>query len=306
MTSAFNGLLVVDKPVGITSRDAVDRAQTWFPRSTKLGHTGTLDPLATGVLVLTLGQATRLSEYVQRMRKTYRATVRFGASSDSDDADGILTERYVDQPPDREAVERALSGFIGTISQLPPAYSALKTTGRRACDLARRGIEVALAPRPVVVHAIQLLSYEYPRLELEVECGKGTYIRSLARDLGEMLGCGGHVETLRRLRVGSFAACDALSLDAERPTAQQSVLPMSAAVSELHRVTITLDEAERLCRGMAVSPEGAASDLAQLSASSELAVFGPDDQFLALAAVVPEKGLLRPLKVFAKPAKPGG
>jgi tRNA pseudouridine55 synthase len=306
MTSAFNGLLVVDKPAGITSRDAVDRAQTWFPRSTKLGHTGTLDPLATGVLVLTLGQATRLSEYVQRMRKTYRATVRFGAISDSDDADGNLIQRCVDRPPDREAVERALSGFLGTISQLPPAYSALKTTGRRACDLARRGIEVALAPRPVEVYALQLLSYEYPRLALEIECGKGTYIRSLARDLGERLGCGGHVETLRRLRVGSFAADRALSLDTERAAAQQNILPMSAALSELHRVTITLDEALRLCRGMGVVPEGAANGLAHLSASLELAVFGPNDQFLALATVVPEKGLLRPLKVFAKPSKAGG
>lgn len=304
MTASFHGLLVVDKPAGITSRDAVDRVQPWFPRGTKLGHTGTLDPLATGVLVLTLGQATRLSEYVQRMRKTYRTTVRFGAGSDSDDADGTITARDVDRPPERNAVEQALTGFMGTIAQLPPAFSAVKTTGRRACDLARRGIEVALAPRPVEVYSIQILKYDYPLLDLEVQCGKGTYVRSLARDLGAALECGGYVETLRRLRVGPFAAQDALSLAADRQTAHQRLLPMAAAVAELQRVTIAPGEAERLCRGMCIVPEGAESAWHQLAQGQDVAVFATDGRLLAVAAAEPEKHLLRPLKVVASQAAP--
>src|SRR5688572_24542649 len=169
----FHGLLVLDKPGGMTSRDAVNQAQRWFPRGTKIGHTGTLDPLATGVLVLCVGAATRLAEYVQRMEKVYRAGVRLGARSDTDDADGTVTPAEVERPPDRAAVERVLTEFVGEIGQVPPAYSAAKVTGRRAYDLARRGEDVSLQARQVSVYQIDLLSYEYPRLELEVRCGKG-------------------------------------------------------------------------------------------------------------------------------------
>src|SRR5713101_3174929 len=138
---AINGLLVVDKPSGMTSRDVVDRAARWFPRRTRVGHTGTLDPLATGVLVLCIGQATRLTEYVQRMGKTYRAGLRLGARSDTDDADGTITPAAVDQPPGQEPVQVALEQFIGEVDQVPPAHSAAKVAGRRAYDLARRGEE---------------------------------------------------------------------------------------------------------------------------------------------------------------------
>ncbi|MBL8792765.1 MAG: tRNA pseudouridine(55) synthase TruB [Planctomycetia bacterium] len=297
-TATWQGLLVVDKPAGITSRDAVDRALGWFPRGVKLGHTGTLDPLATGVLVLTVGPATRLSEYVQRMRKTYRAAVRLGAGSDSDDADGVVSEWQVEQPPARDALEAALAGFQGTIDQTPPAYSALRTAGRRAFDLARRGLAVELAPRPVEIHTIQILKYEYPLLELEVECGKGTYIRSLARDLGAVLGCGGYIAGLRRLRVGPFQADDALSPDAAPDAARARLLPLSAALTELPRVTLPADDALRLCRGRRVAAQ---TDGRQpLPADgSEVAVFALDGQFLALAAGVPGSNLIRPLKVFA-------
>src|SRR5205823_760906 len=148
-TSSFDGLLVVDKPTGITSRAAVDRAQRWFPRGTRLGHTGTLDPLATGVLVLCAGIATRLAEYVQHMAKTYRTTVRLGARSDTDDADGTVTPVQVECAPERAAVEESLRGSLGDIEQVPPAFSAAKVTGKRAYDLARRGEEVTLAARHV-------------------------------------------------------------------------------------------------------------------------------------------------------------
>ncbi len=169
-----SGLLVVDKPGGITSRAVVDRAQGWFPRGTRIGHTGTLDPLATGVLVLCVGQATRLTEYVQRMEKVYRAGVRLGARSDTDDADGNVTSVPVTSPPDRDAVTRALQAFLGPIEQVPPAFSAAKDAGRRAYSLARRGQDVNLAPRIVQIYEINLISFDYPTLDLEIRCGKGT------------------------------------------------------------------------------------------------------------------------------------
>src|SRR5688572_19173855 len=202
MRPSFDGLLVLDKPAGLTSREGVDRALRWFPRGTRVGHTGTLDPLATGVLVLCVGVATRLTEYVQAMGKTYFTTVRLGARSDTDDADGTVTPVEGARPPGREELERCLGGFVGEIEQVPPAYSAAKVSGARAYDLARRGREVSLAARRVRVDGIDLLRYDYPEADLEVRCGKGTYVRSLARDLGERLGCGGLVQVLRRTRVG--------------------------------------------------------------------------------------------------------
>src|SRR5262249_9674427 len=183
VNAAWDGLLVLDKPAGITSRSAVDRALRWFPRRTRLGHAGTLDPLATGVLVLCLGGATRLAEYVQRMGKTYTSTFVLGATSDTDDADGTVTPVPGAADPGRGAVAAALAGLVGTLEQVPPAFSAAKVTGRRAYDLARRGEEVPLRPRPVEVYGIDVLRYEYPFLDVEVRCGKGTYIRALARDL---------------------------------------------------------------------------------------------------------------------------
>jgi tRNA pseudouridine55 synthase len=295
--TAYHGLLVLDKPGGMTSRDAVDRAERWFPRGTRVGHTGTLDPLATGVLVLCLGTATRLTEYVQAMRKTYRAGVRLGARSDTDDADGTVTPAAVGRPPDRDAVEAGLRTFLGEIDQVPPAYSAAKVTGRRAYDLARRGEEVSLRPRRVHVYGLDVLAYDYPRLDVEVRCGKGTYVRSLARDLGERLGCGGYVEALRRTRVGPFAVEDAVSLDVEPAAARAKLLPVSAAVSELPRVTVGAAEAARLRQGQVVPVAGlpaGATEVAVLDAAGGLIAVGPADR---------ERGLVRPGKVF--PAAPG-
>src|SRR5438876_10601481 len=154
---AFHGLLVIAKPSGLTSRDVVNRAQQWFPRGTKIGHTGTLDPLATGVLVLCIGAATRLTEYVQRMQKTYRAGILLGSRSNTDDADGTITPVEDATRPDRAAVELCLSQFVGAIDQVPPGYSAAKVAGRRAYDLARRGNKVDLQPRRVRIDSIDLL-----------------------------------------------------------------------------------------------------------------------------------------------------
>jgi tRNA pseudouridine55 synthase len=291
--------LVLDKPGGMTSRAAVDRALRWFPRGTRLGHTGTLDPLATGVLVLCVGSATRLTEYVQDMAKTYRAGVLLGATSDTDDADGTVTPVAVDRPPDRTAVEAGLGGLVGDIEQVPPAFSAAKVTGRRAYDLARRGDEVALQPRRVRVYGIDVLAYDYPRLELEVRCGKGTYIRSLARDLGQRLGCGALVQTLRRTRVGPFDAADAVPLEADAALARAKLLPPARAVSEWHhRLQLPGEALAWLRQGqeVAVSPVGPRTPG---DPASEVAVFDLQGNLVAIAILGPDRDTLRPTKVLS-------
>lgn len=278
-----NGLLVLDKPSGLTSRDAVDRAARWFPRKTKIGHAGTLDPLATGVLVLAVGQATRLIEYVQAMPKVYRTRIRLGATSDTDDADGTITENANAHPVNEEAVRAALASFIGEVEQVPPTYSAARVEGRRAYALARRGTEVELAPRKVRVDRIDVREYRWPELELDVFCGKGTYIRSIARDLGRALGVGGYVTELRRLRIGPFTVEDAIPLDAEAP----KLLPMAAAVSGLPVVRVTADEVRRLRNGQTIPAAG----------DGEVAVFDEPGELVAVGRMA--QGWLKPEKVLA-------
>ena len=287
----LDGLLVLDKPGGVTSRDAVDRALRWFPRGTRIGHTGTLDPLATGVLVLCLGAATRLAEYVQRMGKTYRAGLRLGARSDTDDADGAVTPVEAASAPDAAAVAAGLAGLVGAIDQTPPAFSAAKVAGRRAYDLARQGRDVDLQPRKVHIYGIDVLKYEYPWLDLEVRCGKGTYIRSLARDLGERLGCGGLVQTLRRTRVGPFAAEDAVPLDADAASARSRLRPVEEAVAELPRVVLSEGDVRRLRLGQAVP-------LAR--GEGETAVFDGAGRLVATAAWDAVRRALRPDKVLRR------
>ncbi len=224
----MNGFLVIDKPGGMTSRDAVNRAQLWFPRRTKIGHTGTLDPLATGVLVLCVGSVTKLAERVQAMPKRYETRIRLGATSDTDDADGQIVESPEATAPALESVRNELRKFIGVIQQLPPQYSALKVQGRRAYDLARNGVAVTLQPRPIRVDSIELRGYDWPWLDLSIDCGKGTYIRSIARDLGAALGVGGLVQSLRRTRVGPFAVERGIGLQATPDEARAALLGMDA------------------------------------------------------------------------------
>jgi len=223
----MDGMLNIDKPAGQTSRDVVNVAQRWFPRGTKIGHAGTLDPLATGVLVLCVGAATKLVARIQDMGKTYLTVVRFGATSNTDDSDGIIAHNPGAVPFSEAALREKLPLFVGAIQQLPPIFSALKVDGKRAHDLARRGKEVKLEPRTVHVESIALLKYEWPFAELEIVCGKGTYVRSIARDLGQMLEVGGLVQTLRRTRIGPFRAEDAFGLDVEWDIARKKLIPMS-------------------------------------------------------------------------------
>jgi tRNA pseudouridine55 synthase len=290
--SSCDGLLVLDKPGGVTSRDAVDMALRWFPRRTRMGHTGTLDPLATGVLVLCVGAATRLAEYVQRMGKTYRAELRLGVRSDTDDADGVVTPVATAAAPSSAAIAACLAGFVGAIEQTPPAYSAAKVAGRRAYDLARQGQEVDLRSRIVHIYGVNVLQYDYPSLKLEVHCGKGTYIRSLARDLGDRLGCGAIVQTLRRTCVGPFTVDDAVTPGTDAPSALARLRPLEEALAELPRRIVTDDEVRRLCQGQAVPCDG--------FDGTGLAVFDSGNRLVATAAWDADKRMIRPDKVFRR------
>jgi tRNA pseudouridine55 synthase len=205
------GLLNINKPTGKTSRDVVNHVQR-LVRPAKVGHAGTLDPLATGVLVVCVGPATRLIQYVQQMPKRYRATFLLGCRSDSDDTELEVTP--VDAPAaTRSAIETALPNFVGTIQQRPPAFSAIKVKGKRAYDLARNGEQIQLEARPITIHGIDIVSYDYPELVLDIRCGSGTYIRSIGRDLAEQLGTAAVMSALERTEIGRFRATDAATLD---------------------------------------------------------------------------------------------
>jgi tRNA pseudouridine55 synthase len=291
-----HGLLVLDKPGGMTSRATVNVAQKWFGRKTKIGHTGTLDPLATGVLVVCLGQATRLAEYVQAMRKKYRSTFLLGSRSDTDDADGKIIEcapaGFV--PPTGEEIEAHLRAFVGEIDQVPPAFSAALSQGQRAHDLARKGRAADLRPRRIRVYSIDILNYVWPRLEVEVLCGKGTYIRSLARDLGEKLGCGGLVEKLRRLNVGPFSTDSAIPIDWSKPAPPEDlaawIRPLDEAVIEMPRLSVNADQAKRIRQGQSLFMDAR-------HALGETAVFDEQDRLIAIGRL-DDKGNLAPMKVL--------
>lgn len=286
----MDGFLNIAKPAGVTSRDVVNQLQR-LVRPAKIGHAGTLDPLATGVLVVCVGQGTRLTEYVQLHPKSYRATFLFGRTSDTDDTDGDVTEL-----PDRPAlpqddIARALLAFVGDIWQRPPDYSAVKLQGRRAYDLARRGEKPDLQPRQVRVDAIRLLAWRSPELVLEIDCGSGTYIRSIGRDLATSLGTGAVMSSLVRTAIGPFQLEQAVSPAGLGPESlAQHLLPLGAAVGALPRMQITPEEAERLRRGQFLSRP-------QHGLQSATAAFLADHELVAITRPHDEHQL-RPEKVF--------
>lgn len=284
------GLLNINKPKGLTSRDAVNRVQ-WLVRrvegrngelapkrtSSKVGHAGTLDPIATGVLVICLGPATRLIEHVQRMPKQYRGTFLLGRSSPSDDVE--LEPTPLDNPPvpTAEQIMAALPAFVGQIEQVPPAYSAIKIKGQKAYDLARNGQQVDIAPRPVTIHRIDVVRYDYPELVLDIRCGSGTYIRSLGRDLAASLGTAAVMSELVRTAIGDFtldAAAGPNELSEEN--LRDALLPASLAVADLPRIDLTAYQAEELRHGRPVAPppETPAGELALLSPTGDLFALG--------------------------------
>lgn len=250
--SAPCGFLNVAKPSGITSRDVVNRVQR-LVRPAKAGHAGTLDPLASGVLVVAVGQATRLIEYVQRMPKRYAGTFLLGRHSPTEDTQGDV-ELLSDPPiPERAQIEAVAEGFVGQIEQRPPAFSALKVGGRRAYDLARAGQTVDLAPRPVTIYRLRVTGYAYPELKLEIECSGGTYVRSLGRDIAHCLGTAAVMSGLVRRAVGSFELEGAVNADElESHSLAERLLPLECAAADLPRVALTPDEAARVAHGLPI------------------------------------------------------
>lgn len=211
----LDGVLLLDKPVGLSSNHALQRAKRTLDAA-KAGHTGTLDPFATGLLLCCLGRATKISGAMLDADKTYRATIRFGEETDSGDLTGnIVAQAPADFAGVQEAALRdALSQFMGSIEQIPPMYSALKRDGKPLYEYARAGIELERPPRQVTIHRLELLSWDSGQAEIEVACSKGTYIRTLAQDIGRVLGCYGHLSALRRTEVGPFSLDRAVTLDA--------------------------------------------------------------------------------------------
>lgn len=232
------GVLNVNKPKGVTSREAVDRVER-LVRPAKAGHAGTLDPLATGVLVICVGQATRLIRFVQRMRKRYRATFLLGHSSETDDIERQVVVIPNALVPTRAMIDSALPQFVGDIRQRPPAHSAIKVAGRRAYKLARKGANFELAERTVTIHGIDVLRYEYPELEVDIECGSGTYIRALGRDLGAALGTAAVMSALERTAIGPFQIPQSIALDRVSPeTLLQNLQSALTAVCNLPQLEL--------------------------------------------------------------------
>lgn len=251
------GILLVDKPGGVTSHDVVARARRALG-TRKIGHAGTLDPMATGLLVLGVGAATRLLTFLVGLDKTYTATIRLGVTTDSDDADGAVTGEADASGLTRAAIEAAMLPLTGAIAQVPSTVSAIKVAGRRAYDLARAGEEVALAAREVVVSrfALEDVRTAGPAVDLDVvvDCSSGTYVRALARDLGASLGVGGHLTALRRTRIGPFTVADAAAADALGTATLLG--PAEAAARVLERLDVTPEEARDLRHGKRIAGAG--------------------------------------------------
>jgi tRNA pseudouridine55 synthase len=297
----INGWLIFDKPQGMTSTQAVARVKRLYDAA-KAGHAGTLDPLATGVLPIALGEATKTVPFVIEGSKEYRFTVRFGVETDTDDAMG-KTVAGSDQRPTRAEIEAKLPDFTGEIDQVPPRYSALKVDGARAYDLARDEEEFELAPRRVSIASLTLIDHpDADHCVLKARCGKGTYVRSLARDLGRALGALGHVEALRRTRVGGFEEANAVQLAALETLAESggpdgllsALLPVETALRDIPALALAGPDADRLRRGQPVLLRGRDAPIV------EGTVYATSRGTLVAVGEV-SKGELRPKRIFNLP-----
>jgi tRNA pseudouridine55 synthase len=295
-----HGWVVLDKPVGMTSTHAVSVVKRLFSAK-RCGHAGTLDPLASGALPIALGEATKTVPFVMDGRKLYRFTIRWGEERDTDDAEG-RTVSISKERPSSEAVRALLPSYTGLIQQIPPRYSAIKIEGERAYDLAREGEQVELAPRPVKIGRLELVSIPDPdHAVLEAECGKGTYVRSLARDLGRALGCFGHISALRRAAVGPFGEETMILLEqlealchraaSGEGSLADALLPVETALDDIPALAVSRADAARLQRGQAVLLRG--RDAPNFRGTVYVTVSG---QLLALAEL--DRGEIVPKRVF--------
>ena len=294
-----DGWLILDKPVGPTSTQALGRVRRLFGGG-KAGHAGTLDPLASGILPIAFGEATKTLAAIVDREKTYRFRVAWGAQTTTDDLEGTITDQN-DVRPDAESIRAALSAFRGPIQQRPPAFSAIKVDGVRAYDLARSGESVDLAERQVIVHRLDLLEATIDHADLELVCGKGTYVRSLARDLARALGGFGHVTVLRRTAVGAFDESCAISLDflqqcADKAQLVERLLPVLTALDDIPVLAVAVAEANLLRSGRSV-PLSQIIGLADLLTSTGQAVAVLCDGVPVALGRIEADGL-RPTRVF--------
>ncbi len=300
-----HGWVILDKPIGMTSTQAVGAVRRIFDAQ-KAGHAGTLDPMATGILAIALGEATKTVPYAMDADKTYRFTAQWGESRDSDDAEGKLTGTS-DARPTAAQIEAVLPRFTGTLSQTPPAYSAIKVDGERAYDLARDGEEVVLAPRPVEVFEARLLGAEKDRAEFEIRCGKGTYVRSWVRDIAQALGTLGHVTALRRTRLGGWDEKTAVGLDTltpfmHSPAAFGYLRPLSTALDGIPALAVSGPDTVRIRSGNPILIR--ANIFAKMKNGfgdgelSGLTVFLKDEEGQPVALAEIAEGELRPFRVF--------
>ncbi|MGE3644348.1 MAG: tRNA pseudouridine(55) synthase TruB [Beijerinckiaceae bacterium] len=286
-----DGWLILDKPQGLTSTQAVSRVKRLF-NAKKAGHAGTLDPLATGILPIAFGEATKTVPFVQDGKKAYRFTVRWDEETDSDDSDGAIVRTSAARP-DLASIETAMPQFTGTILQTPPSFSAIKIGGERAYDLARDGEKVELAAREVTIDALDLVSHSRDEAVFDARCGKGTYVRAIARDMGRLLGCFGHVTALRRTRVGPFVIANAVTLaelEDDPAQAKDYLQSVEAGLTELPCVVVDRNAAARLRRGQSLilrGREAPAGGIAYAACGGVPIAFGPV-----------EGGELNPTRVF--------
>jgi tRNA pseudouridine55 synthase len=289
------GFLNINKPPGVTSRDVVNQVQRLLPRKTKIGHAGTLDPMATGVLVLCIGPATRLVPWVQELRKSYRAGFRLGCRSDTDDSTGKVVETPGARPVDRSDIGTELKKFLGRILQTPPQFSALHVDGKRAYDLARAGQTVDLAPREVEIFRIELLHCEGHDPEVDIDCSSGTYIRSIARDLGEALEVGGMMTSLVRTAVGPFRIDSAITLDSlTRENIPASLLPPTTGLAGLFSLTVSDAELREIRQGKSIPIMLAPSPTGTIKALDR------SGHLIALGEYHPESQRFQPRTVFGE------
>lgn len=295
----MDGIFLFDKPQGFTSHDAVAKARRWF-NTRRVGHAGTLDPMATGLLTLCINNGTRVAEYLTGEDKRYRAVIKLGERTNTDDAEGeVLSTRTVPEIS-ADMLRRIEVRFTGEIEQVPPQFSAIKKDGVRAYARARQGEEVELAARRVTVHALTLspAASASDALTADVHCGSGTYIRALARDIGELLGCGAHLTALRRLTVGPFRVEDALSLDQAQQAAAEGTLlarlmPIDRALADMPAVTLDEPQTRKLLLGQFVPMTGA-------DFPGECRVYDSHGTFVAIGIL--QGASLRPVKVFGAPS----
>lgn len=293
---ALHGVLLLDKPAGITSNQAVQRVKR-LSNADKAGHTGSLDPLATGMLPICFGEATKLTSFMLAADKTYRVTARFGVGTDTGDAEGKVIVEAAVPVLSESAIDAALAQFTGEISQVPPMFSALKHEGQRLYALARRGMDVVRSPRIVRIHELTALGYRSPELELQLRCSKGTYVRTLVEDLAKVLGTVGHVTALRRLEVAPFGGQPMTALEtlerscAETPQAiDRFLLPVDSAIADWPRLRLRAEAAQKLAHGQSVTTEPGWPE-------GHVRLYSPAEGLIGIGEILPD-GRLVPRRIF--------